>query len=36
MSDVEDFQLWVVQTVWTLEEAGQVTIVRGDTSDVFE
>ncbi len=35
MSDVEDVQLRVVQTVRQLEEAGQVTIVRGDTSDVF-
>ena len=35
MSDVEDVQLRVVQTVRQLEEAGQVTIVRGDSSDVF-
>ena len=35
MSDVEDVQLRVVQTVRQLEEAGQVTIVRGDTSDTF-
>ncbi len=35
MSDVEEVQLRVVQTVRQLEEAGQVTIVRGDTSDVF-
>ena len=35
MSDVEDVQLRVVQTVRQLEEAGQVTIVRGETSDVF-
>ena len=35
MSDVEDIQLRVVQTVRQLEEAGQVTIVRGDTSDTF-
>ena len=35
MSDVEDVQLRVVQTVRQLEEAGQVTIVRGDTTDVF-
>ena len=35
MSDVEDVQLRVVQTVRQLEEAGQVTIVRGDTGDVF-
>jgi len=35
MSDVEDVQLRVVQTVRQLEEAGQGTIVRGDTGDVF-
>ncbi len=35
MSDVEEVQLRVVQTVRQLEEAGQVTIVRGDTSDAF-
>ena len=35
MSDVEEVQLRIVQTVRQLEEAGQVTIVRGDTSDVF-
>ncbi len=35
MSDVEEVQLRVVQTVRQLEEAGQITIVRGDTSDVF-
>jgi len=35
MSDVEDVQLRVVQTVRQLEEAGQVTIVRGDTGDEF-
>ena len=35
MSDVEDVQLRVVQTVRQLEEAGQVTIIRGETSDVF-
>ncbi|MBT4137894.1 MAG: flagellar motor switch protein FliG [Candidatus Latescibacteria bacterium] len=35
MSDVEEVQLRVVQTVRQLEEAGQVTIVRGDSSDVF-
>ena len=35
MSDVEEVQLRVVQTVRQLEEAGQVTIVRGETSDVF-
>ncbi len=35
MSDVEEVQLRVVQVVRQLEEAGQVTIVRGDTSDSF-
>ncbi len=35
MSDVEDMQLRVVQTVRQLEEAGQVTVVRGDGQDVF-
>ena len=35
MSDVEDVQLRVVQTVRQLEEAGQVTGVRGDTGDQF-
>jgi flagellar motor switch protein FliG len=35
MSDVEEVQLRVVQTVRQLEEAGQVTIVRGDTNDTF-
>lgn len=35
MSDVEEVQVRVVQTVRQLEEAGQVTIVRGDTGDVF-
>ncbi len=35
MSDVEDVQLRVVQTVRQLEEAGQVTIVRGDSTDSF-
>ncbi len=35
MSDVEEVQLRVVQTVRQLEDAGQVTVVRGDTSDVF-
>ena len=32
MSGVEDVQLRVVCQI---EEAGQVTIIRGDTSDVF-
>ena len=35
MSDVEEVQLRVVQTVRQLEEAGQVTIVRGDSNDQF-
>ncbi len=35
MSDVEDVQLRIVQTVRQLEEQGQVTIVRGDSRDVF-
>ena len=35
MSDVEEIQLRVVQTVRQLEEAGQLTIVRGDSNDVF-
>ena len=35
MSDVEEVQIRIVQTVRQLEEAGQVTIVRGDTSDQF-
>jgi flagellar motor switch protein FliG len=35
MSDVEEIQLRVVQVVRQLEEAGQVTIVRGDSTDAF-
>lgn len=35
LSDVEEVQLKVVQTVRQLEEAGQVTIVRGDDNDRF-
>ncbi len=35
MSDVEEVQLRVVQTVRQLEEAGQVTVTRGETQDVF-
>jgi flagellar motor switch protein FliG len=35
MSDVEEVQLRIVQTVRQLEEAGQVTIVRGDSTDQF-
>ena len=34
-SDVKDVQLRIVQTVRQLEEAGQVTIVRGDSTDKF-
>ena len=34
-SDVEEVQLRIVQTVRQLEEAGQVTIVRGDSTDQF-
>ncbi len=34
-SDVEEVQLRVVQTVRQLEEAGQVTIVRGGSTDEF-
>lgn len=35
LSDVEEVQLKVVQTVRQLEEAGQVTIVRGESNDHF-
>ena len=35
MSDVEEVQLRVVQTVRQLEEAGQVRVTRGETQDVF-
>ena len=35
MSDVEEVQLRIVQTVRQLEEAGQITIVRGDSNDQF-
>ena len=35
MSDVEEVQLRVVQTVRQLEEAGQVTVTRGESTDVF-
>ncbi|MDP6779063.1 MAG: flagellar motor switch protein FliG [Candidatus Latescibacteria bacterium] len=35
MSDVEDVQIRIVQMIRSLEEAGQVTIVRGDGGDVF-
>ena len=30
LSEVEEVQLRIVQTVWQLEEKGQLTIVRGD------
>ena len=35
MSDVEEVQLRIVQTVRQLEEAGQVTVTRGESQDVF-
>ncbi len=35
LSDVEEVQLRVVQTVRQLEDAGQITIVRGDAQDQF-
>ena len=35
MSDVEEVQLRIVQIVRQLEEAGQITIVRGDSTDQF-
>ena len=35
LSDVEEVQLRIVQTVRQLEDAGQVTIVRGDVHDQF-
>ena len=35
LSDVEEVQLRIVQTVRQLEEAGQVTIIRGDSNDQF-
>lgn len=35
LSDVEEVQLRIVQTVRQLEEAGQVTVTRGETQDVF-
>jgi flagellar motor switch protein FliG len=35
LSDVEEVQLRVVQTVRQLEEAGQVTVLRGETQDVY-
>jgi len=35
MSDVEEVQLRIVKTVRQLEEAGKITIVRGDSNDKF-
>jgi flagellar motor switch protein FliG len=35
LSDVEEVQLRIVQTVRQLEEAGQVTVLRGESQDVF-
>ena len=35
MSDVEEVQLRIVQTVRQLEEAGQITVVRGNPHDKF-
>lgn len=35
MSDVEERQIKIVQTVRLLEDAGQVTVVRGDSNDMF-
>jgi flagellar motor switch protein FliG len=35
MSDVEEVQIRVVQTVRQLEEAGQISIVRGDVHDQY-
>ena len=35
MSDVEDVQLRLVKTVRQLEEAGEITVVRGDSRDMF-
>lgn len=35
LSDVEEVQLRIVQTVRQLEEAGQITIIRGDSNDQF-
>jgi flagellar motor switch protein FliG len=35
LSDVEEVQIRVVQTVRQLEEAGQVSIVRGDVQDQY-
>ena len=35
MSDVEEVQLRVVQTVRQLEEAGQVTVIRGESGEIL-
>ena len=35
LSDVEEVQLRIVQTVRQLEEAGKITVVRGESQDVF-
>ena len=35
LSDVEEVQIRIVQTVRGLEEAGQIVIVRGDAQDQF-
>ena len=35
LSDVEEVQLRIVQIVRQLEEAGQITVTRGETEDVF-
>jgi flagellar motor switch protein FliG len=35
LSDVEEVQLRIVQTVRQLEEAGQVTVIRGEAQDVY-
>ena len=35
MSDVEEVQLRIVQTVRQLEEDGKITVVRGETRDKF-
>ena len=35
LSDVESVQLRILQTVRQLEEVGQVTVIRGDTADLF-
>ena len=35
LSDVEEVRLQIVQTVRQLEAAGQVTVTRGETQDMF-